>query len=544
MVSSFELRVTEGHLETDKKTYGASDSKTRYIYLSKRFFHGVWVVKSWPGDKHLTEINKDGVELMQNKCFTMAETPNILSRSSRIAFKLMFFAVAIIALAGSGHALAQIGHGTNSGASSERLRTAVVRIMDRAEHDTTGYRRLEYLCDTFGPRLSGSRNLVDAIEWTRAEMQRDEFPRVFAEEVMVPHWVRGAERADLVFPRNAALTMLGLGGSVATPEAGIEAEIMAVSSFQELTRRAAEAKGKIVLFDVPYTNYGETVQYRSRGAIDAARAGAVASLIRSVTPVSLLTPHTGAMHYADSVPKIPHAALAPEDAMMLHRMVDRGQKPRVRLMMSAQTLPDTISHNLIAEIPGTEFPDEIVVFGGHFDSWDAGHGAHDDAAGCVAAWEALRILQQLGLKPMRTLRLVFWTNEENGVRGGRAYAELHAAERHVFALEADAGIFSPRGFGFTGKDSALAILRELAPLFAPLGADTITQGGGGVDISFLTRSGVPSAGLSVEGSKYFWYHHSTADTVDKVDPKDFWKCSAAIAALVYAVAELPRPLPR
>ncbi|MBI5646231.1 MAG: M20/M25/M40 family metallo-hydrolase [Ignavibacteriae bacterium] len=475
---------------------------------------------------------------------TTVDSPNKISCVSRITFKTSLFVVAIFALLTSGRAIAQGGHATNSGPSHEKLREAVLRIIDRAEHDSTGYRRLEYLCDTFGPRLSGSGNLVDAIEWTRKEMQRDKFPRVFTEEVMVPHWVRGVERADLVFPRTAALTMLGLGGSVATPEAGIEAEILAVSSFQELTRRSAEALGKIVLFDVPYTNYGETVQYRSRGAIDAARAGAVASLIRSVTPVSLLTPHTGAMHYADSVPKIPHAAVAPEDAMMLHRMVDRGQKPRVRLIMGAQTLPDTISHNVIAEIPGTEFPDEIVVFGGHFDSWDAGHGAHDDAAGCIAAWEALRILQQLELKPKRTLRLVFWTNEENGVRGGRAYAERHANERHVFALEADAGIFSPRGFGFTGTDSAITILRKLAPLLAPLGADTITQGGGGVDISFLTRSGVPSAGLSVDGSKYFWYHHSTADTVDKVDPKDFWRCSAAIAALVYAVAELPRPLPR
>jgi hypothetical protein len=248
--------------------------------------------------------------------------------------------------------------------------------------------------------------------------------------------------------------MLGLGGSIATPAAGITADVMVVTSYDELRARAAEARGKIVLFNVPFTTYGQTVQYRSGGAVAAARVGAVASIIRSVTPYSMRTPHTGGMAYNDSVPKIPHAAITADDADMIARMIGRGQKVTVKLTMSARMMPDAQSRNVIAELRGSTSPDEVVVMGGHIDSWDVGRGAMDDAGGVVVAWEAIRILKELGLRPRRTIRVVGWTNEENGVRGGTGYRDAHRAEldKHIAAIESDGGVFKPVGFGFTGSD--------------------------------------------------------------------------------------------
>jgi carboxypeptidase Q len=420
------------------------------------------------------------------------------------------------------------------------------RILQRADSDSTGYRRLAALCVLFGPRLSGSENLDAATRWILDRMREDGFANVQGEDVLVPHWVRGRESLTLLSPYGKQLSMLGLGGSVATPVGGIEADALVVGSFEELARRANEAAGKIVVYDVPYTTYGETVTYRWRGAMDAAKAGAVASLIRSVTPLSLSTPHTGSMGYADSLRKIPHAAITPEDAEALHRMQELGSPARLRLTMEASTLPDAPSLNVLGEIRGRETPDEVVVIGGHIDSWDVGQGAHDDAGGCVAAWEALRLLKELGLTPRRTVRVVMWTNEENGTRGGQGYAKAHAdeLEKHVLAIEADAGIFAPTGFGFSGSNEARALMRNVCALLAPISADTMGNSGGGVDISFIMKSGVPGAGLNVKGAKYFWYHHSPADTIDKIDARDFARCSAALAVLAYVVADLPERLPR
>ena len=420
------------------------------------------------------------------------------------------------------------------------------RILQAAETDSTGFQRLAELCVRFGPRLSGSANLDAATEWILRRMREDGFADVHGESVLVTHWVRGRESLAMLAPYSKDLAMLGLGGSVATPDGGIEAEAFVVGSFEELSRRADEAAGKIVVYDVPYTTYGETVTYRWRGAMDAARAGAVASLVRSVTPVSLNTPHTGSMGYADSLRKIPHAAITPEDAEALHRMQELGSPARLRLSMEARTLPDAPSQNILGEIRGREAPDEVVVLGGHIDSWDAGQGAHDDAGGCVAAWEALRLLKQLGLTPRRTVRVVMWTNEENGTRGGQGYAKAHADElaKHILAIEADAGIFAPEGFGFSGGDEARGVMRGVCALLAPIGADAVGNGGGGVDISFIMKAGVPGAGLNVKGSKYFWYHHSPADTIDKIDPRDFRRCAAALAVLAYVVADIPERLPR
>ena len=420
------------------------------------------------------------------------------------------------------------------------------RIITAALADSGAYARLTELVDRFGPRFSGSDNLEQAIDWILARMRDDGLDSVRGEPVMVPVWVRGEESAELIEPRRRRLPMLGLGGSVATPPEGITAEVLVVGSFEDLERRAADARGRIVLFDVPFTGYGQTVRYRTGGASAAARAGAVASLVRSVTPYSQQTPHTGGMQYAEGVRQSPHAAITVEDALMLRRMQERGERAVVRLRMSARTLPDRESRNLVGELRGTERPDEMVVIGGHIDSWDVGQGAMDDAGGVVAAWEAVRLLRRLGLRPRRTIRVVGWTNEENGLRGGNAYRDAHAdaLERHALAIESDGGVFRPLGFGFTGSDSAYAIVRQVGRLLAPIGAGTITRGGGGADIGPIMREGVPGMGLSVDGTRYFWYHHTDADTIDKLDPRELAMCVAAMAVMAYVVADLEAPLPR
>jgi carboxypeptidase Q len=342
--------------------------------------------------------------------------------------------------------------------------------------------------------------------------------------------------------------MLGLGGSVATPPGGITAPVLVVTSFDDLRDRAQEARGKIVLFDVPFTSYRETVRYRVEGASAAARVGAVASLVRSIAPFSIQSPHTGVMQYAPDAPRIPAAALTLEDARMIRRFQDRGQTVLVRLRMSARTLPDAPSRNVVAEVPGRELPEQIVVLGGHIDSWDVGQGAMDDGGGSVAAWEAVRLIHQLGLRPRRTVRVVLWTNEENGLRGALAYRDAHSAElnQHVLAMESDNGTFTPYGFRFTGSDAALALVQQVGELLQPIGAGKVTreQESPEADIAPLVERGVPGMGLDVERSRYFWFHHSEGDALDKVDPVALARCVAALAVMAYVVADLPDPLPR
>ena len=426
-----------------------------------------------------------------------------------------------------------------------RYSQAAHHIITAALADSSAFDRLAELSDRFGHRFSGSESLERALDWILEHMHADGLENVRGEPVMVPHWARGEESAVLLEPRLKNLPMLGLGGSVGTPPVGITAEVLVVESFEDLTARAQEAAGKIVLFDVPFTNYGATVQYRSRGAIAAAQVGAVASLIRSVTPYSLQTPHTGAMGYAEDVPRIPHAALTVEDASMLHRMQDRGERIVVRLTMEAETLPDVPSRNVIGEIVGSELPHEVVVVGGHSDTWDVGQGAMDDGGGIVAAWEAVRLLHVLGLRPRRTVRAVLFVNEENGVRGGTGYRDTHLDELddHILAIESDGGVFKPTALGFSGSDEAFEVLTGITPLLAPIGVD-VTRGGGGVDIGPIMREGVPGMGLQVDGTRYFWYHHSAADTIDKLDPREMAECVAALAVMVYVVADMEERLPR
>ena len=427
---------------------------------------------------------------------------------------------------------------------ADQYRDVANRIIDAAIENHDAYARLTELVDRFGARISGSVALERAIDWMLEEMEQDGLDNPRTDAVMVPHWVRGRESLQMVLPRPRELPMLGLGGSIATPPGGIRAEVLVVSSYEELEERADEAGGRIVLFDVPFTSYGETVQYRSGGAIAASRVGAAASLVRSVTPYSQQTPHTGNSRYEDGVPKIPHAAITVEDAEMLHRMQDRGERIELLLRMEARTLPDAPSRNVMAEITGSEFPNEIVVLGGHIDSWDVGQGAMDDGGGVVAAWEAVRLIRELGLRPRRTIRAVGWTSEENGGPGGPQYAIDHADELHVLAMESDGGTFKPSGFGFTGSDEAFVRITEIGTLLDRIESGTITRGGGGADIGPLMQTGVPGMGLSVDGTRYFWYHHTDSDTIDKLDPDEVALCVATMAVIAYVVADMPERLPR
>ncbi len=427
--------------------------------------------------------------------------------------------------------------------------TAVADSIYRAATgDSLAYIRLGRLVDTFGHRLSGSPSLEAAIDWILAEMTKDGLEKVRSEPVMVPRWVRGTESVEMVQPRVAPLRMLGLGGSVGTPKNGITAPVLVVSSFDELQQRAADAKGKIVLFDAPFTDYVAVRRIRTDGPSVAAKAGAVACLIRSVASASIRSPHTGALRYDSTVVKVPAAALSVEDAMMLHRFQNRGERVILTLRMSAHTLPDAPSRNVVAEVVGREKPDEVVVLGGHIDSWDVGQGAMDDGGGAVAAWEAVRLLHRLGLRPRRTVRVVLWTNEENGGRGARAYHDAHAAEiaGHVLAMESDNGVFNPKGYTFVGSDAAASVVKQVASLLDSVGIAGVQRvaESPAADITPLVEAGVPGMELDVDGSRYFWYHHSDGDTLDKLDAAQVARCVAAMAVMAYVVADLADPLPR
>jgi hypothetical protein len=425
------------------------------------------------------------------------------------------------------------------------------RLVGAAMVDRGGYEKLAYLTTRIGNRLSGSASLERAVAWFTEQMKADGLDSVRNQPVKVPHWVRGRESAEIVSPVQRRLDMLGLGRSVATPKDGIAAPVVVVSTFDELEKLGPNRiKGKIVLYDVPWQGYGQTVQYRSNGASRAAKLGAVAALVRSVTPRSLYTPHTGALNYDPAAPQIPAAAITVEDTAWIHQMTTMGQDVRLRLTMEAQTLPDADSANVMAEITGRERPDEIVVLGGHIDSWDVGQGAHDDGGGILAAWQAVTLMKQLGLRPRRTIRVVGWTNEENGVQGGNVYRDALGDNvgKHVAAIEMDSGAERPLGFSFSivglqASDprilKATARLREIATLLEAVGSNSVQAGGGETDIGPLMRAGVPGFGLDTVNEHYFDWHHTNADTFDKIDLQDFRKCIASLAVLSYVLADMP-----
>ena len=438
----------------------------------------------------------------------------------------------------------------------EPHRADAERLIALALRDSMAYDRLAELTDLFGARPSGSQSLERAIDWIVAQMKKDGFDRVYTEPVMVTHWVRGAESAVMEKPRQRTLHVIGLGKSVGTPPGGITAPVLVVNDFADLRAHAAQAKGKIIVYDFPFDStvhafvgYGGAVQYRAYGADSAVQFGAVASLSRAATPRSFQTPHTGGLSYADTirkVPQIPGASITPEDAMMLHRLQKRGETPVVRLIMNAKTLPPSPSRNVIAEIRGSEKPDEVVVLGGHIDSWDVGTGAMDDGGGCAAAWEALRLIKQSGIRPKRTIRVVLWTNEELGLNGAFAYRDSHKTvlDKHIVAMESDNGVFKPRGITFSGSPEGLAVAKEFAHLLKSARADSVEASGPEADVWPLNTLGVPTIAINTDPTQYFWYHHTEADTIDKLDPRDMQLCAAIMAVVASTFASTDVLLPR
>ncbi|MFQ5678575.1 MAG: M20/M25/M40 family metallo-hydrolase [Gemmatimonadota bacterium] len=467
--------------------------------------------------------------------------------------------------------LAATGPGTAGRAAAQEsetlaaeYRSVAARLIGAALTDEEGWEKLTYLTTRIGHRLSGSPQLEEAIRWASDRMRAEGLENVTLQPVMVPHWVRGDEHARVLAPVERELSILGLGNSVGTPPEGVEAPVIVVGSFDELEALDRErVEGKIVLYAVPWEGYGRTVRYRVTGPSEAAKLGAAAALVRSATGRSLYTPHTGMLRYDEDAPRIPAAAVTVEDAEWMRRMAEAGQPVTVRLYMEAEMLPDAESANLLAEVRGREKPEEVVVMGGHFDSWDVGQGAHDDGAAAVAAWQAVNLVRELGLRPRRTLRVALWTNEENGGRGGEAYRAALGDEvgRHVAAIEMDGGMERPIGFGLTAgpgatrfrpgaaeeepdpvQQAALGRLREIARLLDGIGAGQVTAGGGGADIRPLMQEGVPGLAVRTVGEHYFDWHHTNSDTLDKVDPANFRKAVAMLAVVGYVLADMPGTL--
>src|SRR5271165_469042 len=444
-------------------------------------------------------------------------------------------------------------HGETNGLT-DHYRDTADRLIEAALADTEGYAKLTYLWDRIGNRISGSPSLDRAVAWSVEQMKRDGLANVTAIPVKVPHWVRGRESAKLIAPIERPIRMLGLGMSVGTPAEGITADIVVVSDFDQLEQLGRErVQGKIVVFNAAYKGYGSTVVYRSTGPSRAATLGAVAVLVRSITPLAVELPHTGALTYQEGVSRIPAAAVTIEDALLIERLSQSESPVKVHLEMEAHQGPEAASANVIGEIPGRELPEEVVVLGGHLDSWDVGQGAQDDGSGIMASLEAVALVKKLGLQPRRTIRVVFWVNEENGGKGGEAYRRWvgDRLSNHVAAIEMDGGAERPLGFGFGGfgggraaavespDAGSLALLKQVGKLLERIGAGDIGPGGGGSDIAPLTREGVPSLSPRTVGLHYFDWHHTEADTLDKVDLEDFRKNVAGLAVMSYVLADMP-----
>jgi hypothetical protein len=438
--------------------------------------------------------------------------------------------------------LALISHEEIPPRNTEEIATAMIST---ALSEQWGYNKLRELCG-IGPRLSGSENSFRAIEWAKNTMENLGLDRVELQPVMVPHWVRGdTEYAGILGDRE--LNVGALGRSIATPPEGITAEVYEVKSFEELRANTELAGGKIIFFnqamDPTYTNtfkaYEVAVKQRSKGAIEAAKAGGVAALVRSVTTKYDNVPHVGAMNYQEQIKKVPAAAVSLIDADNLSNALKEKPDLKVHLMLKCETLPDVESYNVIGEISGLMYPNEIVLVGGHFDSWDKGDGAHDDGAGCIQALEALYLLKHLGIRPQRTVRCVFFINEENGIRGAKQYAEVADMQNdmhHIAAIESDRGAFTPLGFTVDAEKLYVDYLNNWLDFLKPSGINWIKKGYGGVDIKQLNDCKV-LIGFSPDSQRYFDYHHSDNDVFDAVHPREMELGSAAIGILTYLLSE-------
>ncbi|XP_060604455.1 carboxypeptidase Q-like [Ruditapes philippinarum] len=431
-------------------------------------------------------------------------------------------------------------------ASYKDVANQIINLSVYGAAQNQSYNRLAALADKFGPRLAGSQTLEDAIDYMLDQLKADALENVHGEEAVIPHWVRGEESATMLKPRLHKLPMLGLGYSIGTGPQGITAEVIVVRSFDELKARRSEVPGKIVVYNNKYISYGVSVAYRAQGAAKAAELGAVASLIRSVTPLSVDSPHTGMQDYQNGVKKIPTACITVEDAEMMWRMAQRGEKIEVFLNMSAYNYPPTRSRNTVAEIKGSTYPEQVVLVSGHLDSWDVGQGAMDDGGGAFISWQALSLVRQLGLRPKRTLRMVLWTAEEFGGVGAQSYYDQHKLDvnNYDLVMESDIGTFTPTGIDFTGSANANKVMTEVLKLLAPINASILDGGGEGTDISPWMNAGVPGASLKNENDKYFYFHHTNGDTMTVQDPVQMNLCAAVWAVTAYVVADLDDMLPR
>lgn len=434
------------------------------------------------------------------------------------------------------------------------IRKGAEALREKGFAGTRATEWVESLIDTAGPRLTGSPGDKASIAWGVATLKALGFSNVRAEKVIAPFWERGIETGEVTAPHPHKLFLTALGGSIPTPESGVEAEVVEAASLDELAaRKEPDVRGKIVFFNrrmrrsVEGAGYGDAVTVRGDGASRAAKLGAVAVLIRSIGTDSSRTPHTGGLRYEEEVAKIPAAALSNPDADLLERLLRGGKAVRVRFTLGCRDRGQTESANVIGEIPGRGKPEEIVLLACHRDSWDLGEGALDDGAGCGVVIEAARLISGMKPPPRRTIRVILFANEENGLAGGRAYSTDHEAElpRHVAALEADLGSGSPIGFSWNAGPSAEPLVREIASLLEPLGAsDVRSTGAGGADIGRLILAGVPLFSVRQDASRYFDWHHTANDTFDKIEPESLDRMTAAVAVFAYVAASVPEPFER
>jgi carboxypeptidase Q len=470
----------------------------------------------------------------------------LMMKIIRILFSLFLIFILI-----SIHPLTCSNLFSQPGQLQESYLTLAKAITDTAMLNGKAYSMLRELCYDIGPRLAGSPQAAAAVEWSRQTMLKLGFENVHLQPVMVPHWERGKiEEAAIInssIVGTVPMAVSALGGSVATPERGTVAEVIEVHSLKDAAALGKKAEGKIIFYNRPmnpktmntFAAYGNAVDQRTLGAIEAAKVSAVAVLVRSVTTRLDKVPHTGLMHYDETVPKIPAAAISTVDAELLSNLIEQEKNFWVRLRLDCKNYPKIKSANVIGEIKGTEKPGEVVLIGGHLDSWDVGHGAHDDGAGCVQAIEALRLIKSLGLKPKRTIRAVMFMCEEFGIYGGPAYADSikKSGPKHIAAIESDRGGFTPRGFGVGADSQTVEKIKKWEYLFEEMNAANIFPGGGGPDISPLNELGTATIGLIVDYHRYFDYHHSANDVFEAVNERELELGAAAMAILAYVLAE-------
>ncbi|MCV9387046.1 M20/M25/M40 family metallo-hydrolase [Reichenbachiella ulvae] len=423
----------------------------------------------------------------------------------------------------------------------------IKQLFDEALTTRETYQLLDHLCNQIGTRLSGSEGAAQAVDWTEKVMSDYGFDKVYKQDLFVPNWKRGDKEVAKILGSQDELTVLALGMSVATPEEGLTAPVVQVQGLEDVKEMGREAiEGKIVFYNRPTDQrlirtgaaYGGAVDQRVTGPAVAAQYGAVAVVIRSVGTAYDDVPHTGTTLYMDSIPKIPAAALGFQSADRLAKALEQNPDTQLFLKMNCQTLEDAPSHNVIGELTGTEFPDQIITIGGHLDSWDVGQGAHDDGAGCMQSIQVLRLFQKLGIQPKHTIRAVMFMNEENGTRGGKKYAELAEKnnEQHLIALESDAGAFTPRGFGVTAEDSTLTKFQSWLPHFDQNTIGYIKKGGGGVDIGPLHQTlGTPTIGFMPDSQRMFDVHHSANDVFSSVHPRELELGTASMAGFIYLI---------